>query len=67
MIATRPRSASVPFARTAPSTAAGLGFVLGHALLPLGVLTLVLGTLVWGPFLTLGLAAIGGRLLTRVA
>lgn len=68
MIALRARSAPASAARPVPVPAgAGLAFVLGHALLPLGVLALLLGTFVWGPFLTLGLAAVGGRLLTRVA
>ena len=44
-----------------------LRFVTGHALLPLGVLALIAGTLLWGSFVTLGLAAIGWRLVTSFA
>lgn len=44
-----------------------LGFVLAHALLPLCGLALIAGTLVWGPFVGLGLTAIAWRLVTRLA
>ena len=37
------------------------------SLVPLVALGLLVGTLLWGPFVTLGLTAIAGRLLCRYA
>ncbi len=49
------------------STAARVRFALEHALLPLAVLALVAGTLLWGPYVGMGITAIAWRLLTRFA
>ena len=47
--------------------ASGRPSALSHSLLPILVLVLILGTMLWGPFVTTGLAAIFARLLTRIA
>ena len=44
-----------------------LGRVLGRSLFPFAALTLILGTLLWGPWATLVLAAVWWNVVTRVA
>lgn len=44
-----------------------LGRLLGHSLFPFAALTLILGTVVWGPWGTLVLAAIWWNVVTRYA
>lgn len=50
-----------------PSLGQRLRFVLAHALLPLSVLALTVGTLLWGPYVGLAITAIAWRLVTRFA
>ena len=44
-----------------------LCFVLSHAILPLCVLALVTGTLVWGPYVGLAITTCAWRFVTRLA
>ena len=55
-----------PIAST-PTSAERLRFVLAHAVLPLAVLALTAGTLVWGPYMALVLTVLTWRFVTRLA
>lgn len=44
-----------------------LGQLLGRSLFPLSSLLLITGTLLWGPWGTLGLAVLWWRVVTRIA
>ena len=61
--AREPRSAHAAAPR---APLAGLGLVLGRSLFPFAALLLILGTLVWGPWVTLVLAAVWWKVVTRI-
>ncbi len=43
-----------------------LGWVLGRSLFPVASLTLILGTMLWGPWVTLVLALVWWKVVTRI-
>ena len=42
------------------------GWIVGRSLFPIMALLLILGTLVWGPWVTLVLAVVWWRIVTRI-
>ena len=62
-----PGPAGGPGPARAPAWLASLGRVLGHSLFPFAALTLILGTVLWGPWGTLVLTLLWWNLVTRVA
>jgi len=64
--ARRPRSAVAAAPGVDVSGAGGIGTFLGRSLFPIAALALILGTLVWGPWVTLLLAAVWWKVVTRI-
>ena len=62
----RPRSLTTPLPHR-PGVGARLALYAGRSLLPLVALLIVLGTFVWGPWVTLGLTAAWWMAVTRWA
>lgn len=64
----RPPSDPVPVrSSSAARPLRRLGEVFGRSLFPFAALALILGTMVWGPWVTLVLAFLWWRVVTRIA
>jgi hypothetical protein len=52
--------------RSLPAATASVGRILGHSLLPFAALAIIAGTLLWGPWVSLVLALVWWKVVTRI-